>query len=87
MQNNNNRGFRIWKNKFIIESNRRPTIDKIYLYAKDPYEGKYHYLINICKKVGIDHHNDPRAYIEYSNNMQMFTKILVITIQIQKIKY
>ena len=44
-------------------------IDKIYLYAKDPYEAKYQYLINIREKVGIDHHDDPRAYIEYSNDM------------------
>ena len=45
-------------------------IDKIYLYAKDPYEAKYQYLIKIREKVGIDHHNDPRAYIEYSNDMR-----------------
>ena len=25
-------------------------IDKIYLYAKDPYEAKYQYLINIREK-------------------------------------
>ena len=47
----------------------QPDIDKIYLYAKDPYEAKYQYLIKIREKVGIDHHNDPRAYIEYSNDM------------------
>ena len=28
----------------------QPDIDKIYLYAKDPCEAKYQYLINICKK-------------------------------------
>ena len=39
------------------------------MYAKDPYEAKYQYLIKIREKVGIDHHNDPRAYIEYSNDM------------------
>ena len=39
------------------------------MYAKDPYEEKYQYLIKIHEKVGIDHHSDPRAYIEYSNNM------------------
>ena len=44
-------------------------IDKIYLYAKDPYEAKYPYLIKIREKVGIDHHNDPRAYIQYSNDI------------------
>ena len=32
----------------LIEN--QPDIDKIYLYAKDPYEAKYQYLINIVKK-------------------------------------
>ena len=50
----------------LIEN--QPDIEKIYLYAKDPYEAKY--LIKIREKVGIDHHNDPRAYIEYSNDMR-----------------
>ena len=26
--------------------NNQPDIDKIYLYAKDPYEAKYQFLIN-----------------------------------------
>ena len=26
--------------------NQQPDLDKIYLYAKDPYEEKYHFLIN-----------------------------------------
>ena len=47
----------------------QPDILKIYLYTKDPYEVKYQYLIKIREKVGIDHHNDPRAYIEYSSDM------------------
>ena len=51
----------------LIEN--QPDIDKVYLYAKDPYEAKYQYLIKIREKVGIDHHNDPRAYIEYLNDM------------------
>ena len=38
--------------------------------AKDPYKAKYQYLIKIHEKVGIDHHNDPRAYIEYSNDLR-----------------
>ena len=41
-----------------------------YLYAKDPYEAKHQYLIKICEKVGIGHHNHLRAYIEYSNDMR-----------------
>ena len=47
----------------------QPDILKIYLYTKDPYEVKYQYLIKIREKVGIDPHNDPRAYIEYSSDM------------------
>ena len=31
--------------------NKQPGIDKIYLYAKDPYEKKYQYLINKREKV------------------------------------
>ena len=47
-----------------------PDIDKIYLYAKDPYEKKYQYLINKREKVGLNHFNDPKAFMEYSNDMQ-----------------
>ena len=46
-----------------------PDIDKIYLYAKDPYEAKHQYLINKREGVGINHFNDPKAFIEYSNDM------------------
>ena len=38
------------------------------MYAKDPYEAKYQYLINE-RGVGIDHFNDPEAFIKYSNDM------------------
>ena len=51
----------------LIES--QPDIDKISLYAKDPYEPKYQYLINKREGVGINHFNDPKAFIEYSNDM------------------
>ena len=49
--------------------NNQSDIDKIYLYAKDPYEDKYQYLINKRKCVSINHFNDPKAFIEYSNDM------------------
>ena len=47
----------------------QPDIDEIYLYAKDPYESKYQYLINKRESVGINHFNDPKAFIDYSNDM------------------
>ena len=49
--------------------NDQPGIDKIYLYAKDLYGGKYQYLINKCEKVGLDLFNDPKAFLVYSNDM------------------
>ena len=52
----------------LIET--QPDIDKIYLYAKDLYEAKYQYLINKREDVGISHFNDPKAFIEYSNDMR-----------------
>ena len=42
-------------------------IDKTYLYAKDPYEAKYQYLMNKPKKIGFKHYGDPRAFMEYSS--------------------
>ena len=54
--------------------NNQPDIDKIYLYAKDPYKAKYQYLINKREKVGLDHFKDPKAFIEYSNDMQYVYK-------------
>ena len=50
--------------------NNQPDIDKIYLYAKDPYEAKYHFLINKRESMELNHFNDPKAFTEYSNNMQ-----------------
>ena len=44
------------------------------MYAKAPYEAKYQYLINIREKVRIDHHDDLKAYIEYSNDMHEIYK-------------
>ena len=61
--------------------NNQPDIDKIYLYAKDPYEVKYQYLINKREKVGLDHLKDPKAFIEYSNDMEDVYKNIEITIQ------
>ena len=59
----------------------------MYLYAKHPYEAKYQYLINKHKKVGLDHFNDPKAFMEYANDNQVYTKILKVTIQKKNVKY
>ena len=50
---------------------QQPDIDKIYLYAKDPfaYEAKYQLLINKKQITGLKHLNDSKAFVEYSNDM------------------
>ena len=45
-------------------------IDQIYLYVKDTYEAKYQFLINKRESTGLKHLNDPKAFIENSNDMQ-----------------
>ena len=44
--------------------NNQPDIDKIYLYAKDPYEAKYQYLIKNREQVGLSHYDDPKGFVE-----------------------
>ena len=46
------------------------NIDKIYQYAKDPYEEKYEHLIKKRKKVGLKYYDDSKAFMEYPNGMQ-----------------
>ena len=38
--------------------------------AKDPYEAKYQFLISKRESTGLKYFNDPKAFIEYSNDMQ-----------------
>ena len=49
--------------------NKQKDIDKIYLYAKDLGEPKYEYLIRNRENFGIEHLNDSKAFIKYSNTM------------------
>ena len=49
--------------------NKQPDIDKIHLYVKDLYEAKYQYSINKREKVGLDHFNDPKPFMEYLNDI------------------
>ena len=39
------------------------------MYAKDPYKDKYRFLINKRESIGLKHFNDPKDFIEYSNDM------------------
>ena len=57
------------QNALLNLINNQLDIDKIYLYAKDPFEAKYQNLINIRKKSGLNHYDDPNVFVDYSNNM------------------
>ena len=39
------------------------------MYAKDPYEAKYQFLIKKRESTVLKHFNDSKAIIEYSNDM------------------
>ena len=69
-----------------LKENQR-DIDKIYLYAKDQYEAKYQYLINKREIMGINSLTILKPLLNIQMTCAMFTKILVITILIKKIKF
>ena len=49
--------------------NIQSDIDKIYLYSKDPYEAKCQFLINKRESIRLKLFNDPKAFIEYSDDI------------------
>ena len=57
------------------------------MYAKDLYEPIYQFLINKRKSTGSKHFNDPKAFIEYSNDMQDVYKNINQYNPNKKIKY
>ena len=50
--------------------NNQPDIDKIYLYAKDPYEAEYQFFIDKRGRTGLNYFNDSKDFIDYSNDIQ-----------------
>ena len=56
-------------NTLLYLINNLHPIDKIYLYAKDMHEPKYEYLTIKREQAGIKNLNDPKAFIEYSDDM------------------
>ena len=67
--------------------NNQPDIDKIYLYAKDPYEAKYQILINKRETIGLKHFKDPKAFIAYSNSIQNVYKNIDEYNMVKCVKY
>ena len=63
-------------NAFLNLISNQSDIDKTYLHAKDPYKPKYQYLNNKLERLGLNHYNDLKAFMEYSNDMQdVYTNI------------
>ena len=58
---NGGSGSRKTKSLFNLVS-LQPDIDKICLYAKDPYEAKYQFLINKRDRTGLKHFNDSKTF-------------------------
>ena len=69
------------KNLLFNLISQQPDIDKTDLYAKDPFESKYQFLINKRESIGLKHLNDSKAFIEYSKDMDDIHKILKSTTQ------
>ena len=50
-------------------TNHQTDIDQIYLYADGSYRAKYQLLINKSEIAGLKHWNDPKTFIEHSDDM------------------
>ena len=55
----------MWKTNSLFNLiNQQTDIDKIYFYAKDPYEAKNQFLINRQERTDLKHFKDLKAFIE-----------------------
>ena len=72
IHNIDNWGIWIWEsgkaNSWFTLISQQPDIDKICLYAKDPYQTKYQILIKVKD------FNYSKIFIEYSNDMDDICK-------------
>ena len=57
-------------NAFLNLITNHPEFRITHLLAKDTYEPKDQFLINIGETTGLKYFNDPESFIEYSNDMQ-----------------
>ena len=61
-------------NALLNLRNNEPDLNKSYLYAKNPYEGKYEVLMNTTECTGLKYLNYSKAFIEYSDDMDNIYK-------------
>ena len=67
--------------------NNQLKIDKIYLYAKDPYEAKYQFLVNKRESTVLNHFMILKLLSSILIIGKMFTKILMNTMWKKNAKY
>ena len=65
----------------------QPDIDRIYQYAKDPYEDKYQFLINKTESVILKNLMILKHLLSILMICMMFTKVSITIILIKKTKY
>ena len=70
-------------NSLFNLTSQQPDINKIYLYAKDPYQ----FLIDKRESTGLKYLNHSKAFIEYSNDMDDICKKLKDATQTRKATY
>ena len=74
-------------NSLFSIRNQQPNTEKIYLYAKDPYEAKYQFLVNKRKSTILKYFNDSKLLLNIRKIGLIFIKILKIIIQIKNKKF
>ena len=62
------------RNSLFNLISQQPDIDKIYFYAKYPYQAKHQFLISKRESTDLKQFHDFEAFIEYSNGMADFYK-------------
>ena len=82
IQNINN--WKLKTNSLFDLINYQPDIDKIYLYAKEPYEAKYQFLTNKRESTSL---KILKLLLNTQITWTMFIKILKNIIQIRHVKY
>ena len=50
-------------------------IDKIYIYIKGPFKSKYQFLVNGWEKVGTESLRNPKAFIDYSQIVNVYENL------------
>ena len=74
-------------NALLNLTNNQPDIDKIYLYAKDPYDNKYQFLINKRESIGLKNLMNLKHSLSVQMIWKMFIKILMNIIRVKNVKY